>query len=126
VQLKAEAEPASLLLCSAHGVHVVCAGAANVFGAHAAHAWFPGAGLCAPAPHARHVKTSSSAARSNPGMQTQSPSAVPTPFGVAIAFAKTAESAGHARQASRLVEPVAGRYESLGHGTHPDMLRWCA
>jgi hypothetical protein len=37
--------------------------------------------------------------RSNTGMQTQSTRSEPTPFGVATStFAKTAESAGHARQ----------------------------
>jgi hypothetical protein len=88
----------------------VQSGEANVFGGHATHGWFPGAGLCAPAPHARQC----SATRSNPGMQTQSSRPVPTQFGVATStFARTAESAGHARQSSELVEPVAGRYESL-------------
>ena len=60
-------------------------------------------------------------------MQTQSAKAEPTPFGLGRStFANTAEAAGHARQSPALVEPTAGRYESLEHGAHADRFRWSA
>jgi hypothetical protein len=104
--LDCDSEPALLLLNSKQGEHSVLLGEAKVFSGHATQEWFPGAGLCAPAPHARQRPP----ARSNPGMQTQSAASVPTPFGLVVStFAKTAELAGHARHSSELVEPTAAR-----------------
>ena len=114
MQLDCDSEPALLLLNSKQGEHSVLLGAAKVFSGHATQAWFPGAGLCAPAPHARQRPPARPPARpqarSNPGMQTQSAASVPTPFGLVVStFAKTAELAGHARHSSELVEPTTAR-----------------